>query len=121
MAPVLLAGTCAENYSFNGAHFREGYALDVETIQAHTGGTDDIDEAMAWLLPWTERARAIVHERRDEIETVAAALMTADSLERDKIDALVERSKTDPLRLHGHLTPAWRLSDDDGHESPPPI
>jgi ATP-dependent Zn protease len=78
-----------------------------------TGPTDDLEEAMTWLQPWVDRARTIVREQRDAIETVAAELLTAERLERDEIVALVERSKTDPLRLVGHLAPTWRGPEPD--------
>jgi hypothetical protein len=108
MGPVLLAGTSAERYFFNGDHVREGYARDIEVIQSHTGPARDEEHAMATLMPWVERARQIVRERRPAIETLAAVLMSADRLSREQIDDLIERSKVAPSYLPAEVLPPAR-------------
>ncbi|HEU5216485.1 MAG TPA: hypothetical protein VFU30_13200 [Gaiellaceae bacterium] len=105
MGPVLLAGTSAERYIFNGDHLREGYARDIEVIQSHTGASPDLEHAMTMLQPWVDRAREIVRAQRPTIETIAAELMTAERLSREEIDDLVEQSKTAPRRLPSEVLP----------------
>jgi hypothetical protein len=105
MAPVLLAGTSAERYFFNGAEIREGYERDVAVIQSHTGPARDLEHAMAMLQPWVDRARQIVREQRPAIETIAAELMTVDCLSRELIDDLIERSQVAPRYLPSEVLP----------------
>jgi ATP-dependent Zn protease len=114
MGPVQLAGSSAEMYFFNGAHVTEGYAIDLQIIMAaYHGPPPDQESAQRFLMPWVERARAIVRERRAAIETAAVELMTADGLTRDEIVALVARSEVSPSHLPAGVLPESEDSTGD--------
>jgi ATP-dependent Zn protease len=104
MGPTLLAGKCAETAILK-RHIREGYGADVQIIRRACGQMSSRKEAEKLLLPWVERARELVAENRDAIETIAAELLIVPRLTGAEIQQLRERSKTAPERL-----PLWAFA-----------